>query len=288
MDWSLFQRAMRNNILQKLLGLIRGRLGYRQEERPEPTAEGGLKRLIGEGRQAGLISEAEEKMLEGILSLKEKAVREVMIPRTEMRAVECEFPLEEAINLMMREGHSRIPTYRGSIDNMVGIIYAKDLLKYWGRDLKITQVMRTPYFVPERKNVLELLQEFKRRQTSIAIVVDEYGGTSGLVTLGDLMREVIGEVREEYCRTEEELITQIQPGVYMVDARLKVEELEEHLEMKVFSEEEEFHTVGGLVFHATGRIPQVGEVVEYRGLKITIESANERRIWRVRVEKTGE
>lgn len=186
---------------------------------------------------------------------------------------------------MVSHGHSRIPTYRESIDNIIGMVYAKDILKWWGtsQKVKMTQVMRPAYFVPETKNSLELLEELKRRRSPIAIAVDEYGGTSGLVSIEDLVEEIVGEIRDEYDQPEEQLIIEVGPSTYMVEARAAIEELEE--KVGVTLPREDFDTVGGLVVHITGRIPKAGDVFEYRPLRITVEAADQRRILRVKVQK---
>ena len=249
------------------------------------AAEGGLKGLLAAGKGKGLITGPEEKMIQGILELKNTVVREVMVPRTEMVAIDCEAPVEEAVKLMASHGHSRIPAYRESIDNIVGMVYAKDILRWWGtgQKVKMTQVIRPAYFVPETKNTLELLEEFKRRRSPVAIAVDEYGGTSGLVSIEDLLEEIVGEMRDEYDQPEEQPIKEVGPDIYMVEARAPIEELEEKVGITL--PKEDFDTVGGLVFHITGRIPRAGDVVEYGQLRITVEAADERRILRVKVQK---
>lgn len=249
------------------------------------AADGGLRSLLAAGKEKGLISPSEENMVQGIFELKNTVVREVMVPRTEMVAIDCEEPVEEAVKLMVSHGHSRIPTYRESIDNIIGMVYAKDILKWWGtgQKVKMTQVMRPAYFVPETKNSLELLEELKRRRSPVAIAVDEYGGTSGLVSIEDLVEEIVGEIRDEYDQPEEQLIIEVGPGTYMVEARAAIEELEE--KVGVTLPREDFDTVGGLVVHITGRIPKAGDVFEYRPLRITVEAADQRRILRVKVQK---
>lgn len=245
----------------------------------------GLKALLDLGKEQGLISDIEDKMIKGIVELKKTVVREVMVPRTEMIGVDFQASVEEAVNIMMASGHSRIPAFRESLDNIAGMVYAKDILRHWQseQEIRVNQVMRPAYFIPETKNTLELLEEFKRRRTPIAIVVDEYGGTSGLVTIEDLLEEIVGDIRDEYDQPEEKAIVEIQPGVFLVDARTPIEELEETLGVTL--PKEDFDTVGGLIFHLTGRIPRTGEEIQCPPLKIRIEGADERRITRVKMER---
>ena len=240
------------------------------------------------GKQQGLVGKMEDKMLRGIFDLRDTVVREVMAPRTEVVAIDCESSVGKAAQAMVSSGHSRIPAYRQGIDNIVGMIYAKDILRCWSDDkqVKVSQVMRPAYFVPETKNTLELLEEFKKRRSPIAVVVDEYGGTSGLVTIEDLLEELVGEIRDEHDQAEEPFIKELQPGIFLVDARMNIEELEETLGLTI--PREDFDTVGGLVFHVAGRVPKVGDQLYCPPLKIRVEQADERRVARVIVEKLEE
>jgi CBS domain containing-hemolysin-like protein len=181
-----------------------------------------------------------------------------------------------------------LPVYEGSVDNIVGLVYAKDLLKYWGTDLSafdLRHTLRTPYFIPETKNLEELLQEFKRKRVHIAIVIDEYGGTSGLVTIEDLLERIVGDIQDEYDVEEEWLLPQAD-GSIVVDARLPIEDLEEYFGIEI--EREMFDTLGGLIFHLTGRIPKSGEEVVTEDIRMTILDADERKIRRVRILRSAE
>jgi len=250
-----------------------------------PNPQGGIRSFIEWGKQHGLFGQREDKMLHGIFDLRDTVVREVMVPRTEMVAIDCESSVEEAAQAMVSSGHSRIPAYREGLDNIVGVIYAKDILKCWRDDkqVRVASVMRPAYFVPETKNSLELLEEFKKRRSPIAVVVDEYGGTSGLVTIEDLLEEIVGEIHDEYDQEEEPFIKELQPGIFLVDGRMNIEGLEQALGLTI--PREDFDTVGGLVFHIAGRVPKVGDQVYSPPLKIRVEQADERRVARVIVEK---
>jgi CBS domain containing-hemolysin-like protein len=239
------------------------------------------------GEEEGVIDQEEHEMIHGIFELKQAVVREVMIPRTDVKCVSTKAKIEDVIDLIISEGHSRIPVFEGKIDNVVGIVYAKDLLKFWGKDdeeILLERVMRQPYFIPETKRLEELLEEFKTKRTHMAIVVDEYGGLSGLVTIEDLIEEVFGEIEDEYDRRAEGRIIPLEDGSISVDAKLEIEELERHFDVEI--QKENFETVGGFIFHLLGRVPKAGEKLTFEGLIMSIESADGRRIGRVRISRS--
>jgi CBS domain containing-hemolysin-like protein len=205
-----------------------------------------------------------------------------------MASVAVEASTGELLRTIIECGHSRIPVYEGTIDNIIGILYAKDLLKFWGIDavsLDIRKIARQPFYIPETKNLEELLQEFKKRRVHLAIVIDEYGGTSGLITIEDLLEQIVGDIQDEYD-AEDELL-QLQPdGSVLIDARLSIEEFEEFFSIRV--ERDKFDTVGGLIFYLLGRIPRSGEEVECSGVQLTVISVGERRIGKLRAVRTAE
>lgn len=228
--------------------------------------------------EEGLVNEEESEMIRSIFSLGNTVVREIMVPRTDMACVSVEATVRELLDTIISCGHSRIPVYETSIDNIIGLLYAKDLLKYWGEDqerVRVRAIMRPPYFIPETKDLERLLQEFKRKRVHLAIVIDEYGGTSGLVTIEDLLEQIVGDIQDEYDR-EEALFEVNADGSITADARMPVEELEEQFDIEI--ERDKFDTVGGLIFHLTGKIPAIGDVVEGEGLRLTILDADERKI----------
>jgi CBS domain containing-hemolysin-like protein len=241
--------------------------------------------LMEASEEEGLINEEESGMIRAIFALGETVVREVMVPRTDMACISVDAGTEELIATIIACGHSRIPVYDGTVDNITGILYAKDLLKHWGDstpDLDIRKSARPPFYIPETKNLEELLQEFKKRRVHLAIVIDEYGGTSGLITIEDLLEQIVGDIQDEYDR-EEELI-QFQPdGSTVVDARLPIEEFEQLFEIEI--EREKFDTVGGLIFYLLGRVPRTGDEVSGSGIRFTVLSAGERRIGKLRAER---
>jgi len=247
-----------------------------------------LHEMMEASEEEGLINEEESEMIRAIFSLGETVVREVMVPRTAMACISADATAVELIATIIDCGHSRIPVYEGTVDNITGVLYAKDLLKYWGENssgLEIKKIARQPFFIPETKNLEVLLQEFKKRRVHIAIVIDEYGGTSGLITIEDLLEQIVGDIQDEHD-TEEELI-QLQPdGTTVVDARMPIEEFEQFFEVTV--ERDKFETVGGLIFYLLGRIPRTGDEVACSGIRLTVLSAGERRIGKLRAERVIE
>jgi CBS domain containing-hemolysin-like protein len=249
------------------------------------TTEQDINDFIDASEEGGLVNEEESEMIRSIFSLGTTIVREVMITRTEMACITVDATVRELLDTIIACGHSRIPVYEESIDNIIGLLYAKDLLKQWGTDeksLTVRDIMRPPYFIPESKNLEQLLQEFKRKRVHLAIVIDEYGGTSGLITIEDLLEQIVGDIQYEYDR-EEVLLTINQDGTVTADGRLPVEELEEHFDIEI--ERDKFDSVGGLVFHLTGKIPAIGDNIEGAGLCITVVDADVRRVKKVAISR---
>lgn len=263
-------------LLELLSRLITGRRKVTEEE---------IQDLIDAGEEEGLINEEENEMIRAIFSLRDRMVREIMVPRTDMACIGVDATIGQILETIIGCGHSRIPVFDGTTDNIVGVVYAKDLLRYWGMSnasIDVRRIMRQPFFVPETKIFEELLQEFKRRRVHIAIVIDEYGGTSGLVTIEDLLEQIVGDIQDEYD-LEEEWLVENPDGSALVDARLPIEELEEHFETRI--EREKFDTVAGFIYHLIGRIPLVGEEIEGDHLLLTILDAEQRKINKVLVRK---
>jgi CBS domain containing-hemolysin-like protein len=249
------------------------------------VTEAEIEEVMNAGQEEGLINQEENAMIRSILALGDSVVREIMLPRTEMACVSIGDGLGKVVEEIIACGHSRLPVYEGTIDNIIGLIYAKDLLKYWGvpnDEIELRTLIRPPFFVPESKNLEELLHDFKKRRVHIAVVIDEYGGTAGLVTIEDLLEQIVGDIQDEYD-LETQRLTVEADGAIVADARLPIEELEEFFDIVV--EREKFETVGGLIFHLTGRIPLVGEVVQSDSLVMTVLEADERRISKVRIVK---
>ena len=182
-----------------------------------------------------LFRSEEREMIRAIFALDSTVVREIMVPRTDMACINVDASVRETLDAIIACGHSRIPVYEGTVDNIVGLLYAKDLLKCWGMEeaqIALRDLLRTPYFIPETKNLEELLQEFKKKRVHLAIVIDEYGGTSGLVTIEDLLEQIVGDIQDEYDM-EEELFTRNEDGSISADGRLPIEDLEAELDLVI-------------------------------------------------------
>ena len=234
--------------------------------------------LMDEGQAKGLISGEESDMVYGVLDLKETKALSIMVPRTEISSASIDSTLGEAIDLVSDCGHTRIPLYRDNIDEIVGLLHAKDLLKLLGEDpeSKIPpEILRIPYFVPGNQKVSEILKDLKKEKTHLAIVTDEYGGTAGIITIEDILEEIVGEILDEHDN-ERPLLTIIDEKTILVDARLEIEKLEEHFGIKL--PEAEFESVGGFIIHLLGRIPKLDEDIIFQDLKMTIKSADVRKI----------
>jgi CBS domain containing-hemolysin-like protein len=254
---------------------------------PKRVTEEELHELVEASEVEGLINEDESGMIRAIFALGETVVREVMIPRTDMACVSTDASIDDLLGTINNCGHSRIPVFEGTVDNITGILYAKDLLKFWGEDtpeLDVRKIARPPFYVPETKNLEELLAEFKKRRVHIAIVIDEYGGTSGLITIEDLLEQIVGDIQDEYD-IEEDLLQPEPDGSAVVDAMLPIEEFEEYFNIVV--EREKFDTVGGLIFYLLGRIPRIGDTAFVDGILLTVLSAGERRIGKIRAERNS-
>jgi len=242
--------------------------------------------LMDEGQAKGLISNEESDMVHGVLDLKETSAQSIMIPRTAISSAPLDSTLGEVIKLVTKCGHTRIPIYKGNIDEIVGILHAKDLLKLLGEhpESKIPpEILRKPYFVPRTQKVSELLRDLKNRKTHLAIVTDEYGGTAGIITIEDIIEEIVGEIMDEHD-IEEPTLTVMDDGSLLVDASLDVEKLEEQLDLRI--PRGDFESVGGFIIHLLGRIPEENEEIEYEGLKIRIKQANLRRVEKVLIMRS--
>ena len=232
----------------------------------------------------GAISEEEgRELLQSIVDFTGTVVREVMTPRPDIIAIRVDATLQDLRTLFREEQYSRIPVYRDSFDNIVGIVFVKDLVALpHGAEPPMTTLMRTAHFVPESKRVSELLKEMQRRQTQMAIVVDEYGGTAGLVTVEDLLEEIVGEIRDEYD-VESETVTDEGHGSFVFSGKVSVDEVRERLDVEI--EREGFETVGGYLLSHLGRMPYVGETFEVGDLAFEVLEVERRRITKVRVRR---
>ncbi len=244
-----------------------------------------IEQLIDEGEQRGLISEDEGEMIQGIFSFRDMIAREIMVPRTDVAYAPIDASVAEVTQLVIQSGHSRIPIYEGNIDNIVGILHAKDLLGICGTgESNLRNILREPHFIPETKKISDVLKDLRESKSHIAIVIDEYGGMAGVLTLEDIIEEIIGDIADEYD-SDEDLMVEHDDGSVSVDARLDVEELEDHFEIEL--PEGKYESVGGFVMSLLGRVPEVGERVVYQSIELLIEAANTRKIERIRVSRVS-
>jgi CBS domain containing-hemolysin-like protein len=243
-----------------------------------------LRLLVNVGEEEGLIEPDEREMIEGIFTFGDTVVREVMIPRVDIVALEATATLDEALEMVIGRGHSRIPVYQETIDRVVGILYAKDLLpslRAGQRDLALARLLRPPHFVPEMMKVDALLRDLQTRKVHLAIVVDEYGGTAGLVTIEDLLEEIVGDIQDEYD-VEEPSVQFVGPGELVADARVLIDDINHMTGLELASEESD--RIGGIVFEQLGRVPQVGdEVHPAEGVTITVLSIDGLRLRQLRL-----
>ena len=247
--------------LTRLTSAITKLLGVSMSSDAQMTAEE-LKLIVERGGEQGILEAEEEQMINAVIELGDRRLHEVMVPRIAIVALPVTATLDEAIDLIVEEGHSRVPVYEESIDGVIGIVYAKDLLPVLkvGSNARPTvrALLRTPLFVPESMSIDDLLHEFQRRKVHIAIVLDEYGGTAGLVTIEDLLEEIVGEIQDEYD-VEEPMIVRLSPDEARIDGRVDVDELTEIFEIPIALEDaDEYDTVGGLIFHRLGKVPETG------------------------------
>jgi CBS domain containing-hemolysin-like protein len=295
LDWLLpaftpIARALKP-LTRTLLELIDGRRGSEPSPPgPGDAAEDGNRRPNGasapqtaseNGNEDGDITEEEgRELLQSVVDFTETLVREVMTPRPDVVAIRADATLQDLRTLFREEQYSRIPVFRDSLDNIVGIVFVKDLVALPpGAEPPLTTLMRGAYFVPESKRVSELLKEMQRRQAQMAIVVDEYGGTAGLVTIEDLLEEIVGEIRDEYD-VESETVTDEGNGVFVFSGKVSVDEVRDRLGVEI--EREGFETVGGYLLSHLGRMPYVGETFDVDELSVEVLEVERRRITKVR------
>ncbi|MFB0546074.1 MAG: hemolysin family protein [Anaerolineae bacterium] len=246
-----------------------------------------IKTMIDAGEEKGIIEEDEKEMLYSVFEIGETVAREIMVPRIDVVAIEVGTPLLEALDIILEAGHSRIPVYEETIDNIVGLLYAKDLLAYLRdgeRTIALRDILRPAYFIPEARKVDDLLGDLQQRKVHMAIVVDEYGGMAGLVTIEDILEEIVGEIQDEYD-TEEPFIEVVNANEVIFNARVDLDDVNKLLEVELPAEGSD--TLGGLIYSQLGRVPSVGDEVIVDGLRISVLSVAGRRIKKVRVSKEG-
>lgn len=247
-----------------------------------------LREVVEDSEIEGDLDETERELIENVMELRDVDVAEVMTPRTEVHSVEVTAGLQAAVEKVAECGHSRIPVFRDSLDVIVGVFSARDVIHLMAagtlEESRLEEVMRPVYFVPETKHVSELLAEFQREKLKLAVVLDEYGGTAGLVTMGDVLGELVGDIPDEYDRDEPAPLRHLPDGVAEVDASMRVSEVNEELELEL-PEEEDFETLAGFVLSELGHLPKRGESFCRRDVEFSILDANDRRVLKVRVRR---
>jgi putative hemolysin len=273
-----FALAKFTHFLQTHAGLSEKRILLTEDE---------LKTLAEVGEEQGTLHKDEKEMIHSIFEFGETTVKEVMVPRTDMIVVDISTTLNKLMQLVKTKLHSRIPVYKGEIDNVIGILYVKDLLPYLSKNKKeaidLQKLARPAYFVPEQKKIDELLREFQEEHIHMALVVDEYGGISGLITLEDIIEEIVGEIQDEYDK-ESPLFKKIDEHTWIIDGRMSLEELNEELDL-LLPMVEGVETISGFILNLLGSLPKEKEEVTYQRYKFTVEKINRNRILKVRLEK---
>jgi putative hemolysin len=272
-------------VLVALTKLISRPFGIDPTRTPELSAAE-IRLIVEQGSQQGVLEAEEEQMISAVMSLSDSKLHEVMVPRIDIVAIDQEASFDDAVTLVLTEGHSRTPLYKESVDHIVGILYAKDLLRIiaaGGPRPRLRDIMRPALFVPESQSVDDLLHELQRRRVHMAIVLDEYGGTAGLVTIEDLLEEIVGEIQDEFDE-EEPMKVIVRDGEAILDGRADIDQLGELVDPALeLEDDEEYDTVGGFVYHRIGRVPVVGDTVVVDPFKIVVIKVTGRRVGKVRV-----
>jgi CBS domain containing-hemolysin-like protein len=254
--------------------------------------------IIEMGTREGVLDEVKEELLNSVLEFADRVVKEVMVPRTRMVAIDRDAPREEIVRVVTENPYSRMPVYEGSVDNIVGILMVRDIVQELTRGtgpIPWERVLKPAFFVPEQMKVSRLLKEMQRRKTHLAVVVDEFGGTSGVVTLEDVLEEIVGEIQDE-GDAEAAPVKAVGTGVWLADATVPLRELEEYLDKETgvgpgaasairFPDEGDYETLGGFVTATAGRVPPVGAHVDRDGFRFTVRSADDRRVTRVEIAR---
>ncbi len=258
---------------------------FKSESKVNTVTEEEIMTVVEAGHTGGTIEDEEKEMIYSVLQLGETYVSEVMVPRIDIVAIDIERTLEDAGKLFISTGFSRIPVYEDNLDNIRGLLYAKDLLAHWAREdvtpMTIKEMMRPAYFVPETKRADELLKELQTKKVHLAIVVDEYGGTAGMVTIENLIEEIIGDIQDEYDVNEEAEYTMLDEDHYVVDASIDLDDFNDLLDVELPTDDND--TLGGFIYSHLGRIPLINEVIERDDLQLTVLSVDGRRIRKVDV-----
>lgn len=269
--------------------LMRRLLGVPRKADNGSPVEQEILDAVTEGEKSGAVDEEQKEMIEAVVEFPSLTVEQIMTPRTDVEGIEVSSSLEDVKRFVAEIGHSRIPIYEGDLDHIVGILYVKDLIMMLGAPagdgFELRKIVREAVFVPETKPLRDLLAHFKASKVHMAIVLDEYGGTAGLITIEDVLEEIVGEISDEYERPEPEpAIYRVSDRVIEVDGRVYVDDVNDELNVEI-PEEEDYDTIGGFVFSTMGRIPEAGEQFAYEDLVVTITEAEKTRVNKVRIER---
>ncbi len=270
--------------ISKFIGKL---LGIELEDETLMITEEDIISFVNVGEAEGIIEEDEKEMIHSIVGFGETSAKEVMTPRTAMLAFEGNKTIDDIWYEMVDNGFSRIPIYEDTIDNILGVLYIKDIMnciKDGNTNVPIKNFIRPGYFVPETKSIIEILKEFKALKVHIAMVLDEYGGIVGLLTIEDLIEEIVGEIRDEFDTEEEEFITQIDENSYEVDAMIDIETLDKELCLNL-PESDDYESLGGLIVTELGRLATIGDELKFNGVKLKVLEINKMRVSRVLIEK---
>jgi CBS domain containing-hemolysin-like protein len=242
--------------------------------------------LVEAGQEEGVLEQEEQKMIVSIFRLGDTLVREIMVPRIDVLALDVGTPIDQTMEVLKESGHSRVPVFEDSVDNILGLLYAKDLLGIWRegkREVSLKDHLRQAFFIPEAKKADELLAELQAKRIHMAIVVDEYGGVAGLVTLEDIVEEIVGEIRDEYDQAEELIYQAINDDEYLFQGRIDLDDFNDIMGTELPNSEAD--TLGGLIYSRIGRVPTAGDHVQIEGLQLTVEQVSGQRIRQVRAQK---
>ncbi len=271
-------------VLTAVTRLLLRMMGGKAQVRGPFVTEEELKMLVSVGEEEGVLEEEEREMIHGIFEMGDMRVRELMVPRTDLVAIEVKEPVEKAVELVTKHGHTRIPVYEGNLDHIVGVLYAKDLLRavVRGEQKGLREIARKPYFTPESNKVQDVLRDLRKNRVHMAIVVDEYGGTAGAVTIEDILEEIVGPIQDEYDIGEEDEIQFISPNEVVLDGRVSVDDVNELLKLNIAADD--YDTIGGYVLNQLGAAPKVGATLKLGDAELRVEAVQGTRIKKVRIK----
>lgn len=283
--WAFYPFSYTLNKVVKFLILLFG--GKVEHEGPKIT-EDELEFLISIGEKEGVLENQKKEMLHNIFEISETYVKEIMVPLNDVTMIEISTPLEEIINIIAKTEYSRIPVYENDTDNVIGILYSKDIIKFVNKGLdkiNIKNILKKAYFVPSTKRIDDLLREFQLKRIHLALVVDEYGSIDGLITLEDILEEIVGEIRDEYDKEEEEDIKQIGENQFIIKGRLNIDDFCEYFGIEKKESMDEYETISGLIFDIADKIPEIGEEYIYDGYKFIVVEKEGRKIQKIKLIK---